>query len=260
MTRGSGSGRGSSPAVAMNETASCAGVGPVGRLGQAGPLERALEQPERVGHLHGLADPGHQRGDRRVGRERHRAGDGLDQGEAEGVDVGPAVDRLALGLLGRGVAGRAEHRALGLGPGRLGQGPGQAEVGDAEAAVVAEEEVGGLDVAVDEPAAVGVVEAPGGLEADEEGLRRGEAGAAVEHGPEAPAAEVLGDEVGGAAVVAPVVDGEDVGVVQGRRGLGLGPEATEEGVVVGERLVEHLHGDAALQADVVGQEHLGGRT
>ena len=94
----------------------------------------------------------------------------LDEHEAERVHVGPAVDRLALGLLGRGVAGGAEHRALRLGPRRLGERAGQPEVGDAQAGVLAEEQVGGLDVAVDEAAAVGVVEGPGGLEADEQRL------------------------------------------------------------------------------------------
>ena len=82
--------------------------------------------------------------------ERDLPGDALDQHQPEGVDVGLPVDRLAPGLLRRGVAGGAEHGALRLGPGRLGQGPGEAEVGDAQAAVVAEQEVGGLDVAVDE--------------------------------------------------------------------------------------------------------------
>ena len=94
--------------------------------------------------------------------------------EGQRVDVALAVERLAPGLLGRRVAGGAEHRARRLGPGRLGEGPGQAEVGDAQPAVLAEEEVGGLDVAVDEAPAVGVVEAPAGLEPDEQRLGRGE--------------------------------------------------------------------------------------
>ena len=218
-----------------------------------------LQRAEGVGHLDRLADAGHERGDGGVGREGHRAGDRLDEDEAERVHVGLAVDGLALGLLRRGVAGGAEHGALRLGPRRLGQGAGQAEVGDAQPAVVAEQEVGGLDVAVDEAAAVGVVEGPGGLEADEQGLRRREPDALVEHGAQAAAAEVLGDDVGRAVVVAPVVDGDDVRVVQGRGRLRLGPEAAEEGVVVGEGGVQDLHRDPAAEAHVVGQEDLGRR-
>ena len=189
----------------------------------------------------------------------HGAGDALDQDEAERVHVGLAVDRLALRLLGRGVASGAEHGALRLGPRRLGEGTGQAEVGDAQPAVVAEEEVARLDVAVHEAAAVGVVEGPRGLEADHQRLRRGEPDAAVEQRPQAAAAEVLGDDVRSAVVVAPVVHGDDVRVVEGGRRLRLGPEAAEEGVVLGQGRVQHLHGDAPAEADVVGQVDLGGR-
>ena len=85
----------------------------------------------------------------------------LDQHEGQRVDVALAVDGEPLGLLGRRVAGRAQHDAGRLGPGRLGEGPGQPEVGDAQAAVVVEQEVGRLDVTVDEAPPVGVVEARG---------------------------------------------------------------------------------------------------
>ena len=56
----------------------------------------------------------------------------------------------------------------------------------------------------------------------------------------------------GTLVLAPVVDGHDVRVVQRRRVLGLGAEAAEEPGVVGERRVQHLHRDPAPQPDVVG--------
>ena len=120
--------------------------------------------------------------------------------------------------------------------------------------VVAEEEVGGLDVAVDEAPAVGVVEAAGRLEADQQRLRRAEPPAHVEHRPQAAAAEVLAHEVRPVVLLAPVVDRHDVGVVEGGGGPGLGPEPAQERLVVGQRRVQDLDRDAAAQPNVVGEE------
>ena len=75
--------------------------------------------------------------------------------------------------------------------------------------------------------------------------------AGVEHAAEAAALEQL-EHHERHVVLAPVVDRHDVRVVQRRRDLRLGAEAAEEPGVVGERGVQHLHRDAAPQADVVG--------
>ena len=46
-----------------------------------------------------------------VARERHRAREHFVEDDSERVDVGVLIHPLALGLLGRDVVGRAEHRA-----------------------------------------------------------------------------------------------------------------------------------------------------
>ncbi len=58
-------------------------------------------------------------------------------------------------------------------------------------------------------------------------------------------------------MLAPVVHGEDVWVVQSRGGLRLRPEAAQEGLVVGERRVQHLDRNPPAETDVVGQVDLG---
>ena len=64
----------------------------------------------------------------------------------------------------------------------------------------------------------------------------------------------------GHVLLAPVVHRHDVRVVERRGRLGLGPEPTEELSVLGQRVVQDLDRDAAAQASVVGQVHLGRRT
>jgi hypothetical protein len=103
---------------------------------------------------------------------------------------------------------------------------------------------------------VGVRQRLAGLQTDHERLGRAEPPAPVEHGPEAAAAEVLRHQVGPVGLFAPVEHGHDVGVVEGRRGPGLGPEPAQEGLVVGQRRVQDLDRHPPAQAHVVGQEHM----
>jgi len=181
---------------------------------------------------------------------------GLYEDQGQGVDVAAAGEGPALGLLGRRVAGRAQDRAGRLGHRGVGQRPGEPEVGDPESAVVAEEQVGGLEVPVDQALAVGVVQPAGGFEADEGGLGDAEAPALVEHGSQRPAPDELGDQEGD-VVLAPVVDGQQVGVVESGGGLGLRAEAADERSVIGVGLVQELDRHPPPEAGVLGQEHLG---
>ena len=81
---------------------------------------------------------------------------------------------------------------------------------------------------------------------------------AVQDGAQGAALQVLRDQER-QVLLAPVVDGDEVGVVQRRRGLGLGLEATQEHGVVGQRRVQHLDRHAAAELHVVGHVDLGGR-
>ena len=111
-----------------------------------------------------------------------------DEHDRERVEVGAAVERRAGGLLGRRVARGADDRAGRLGPARLGERAGETEVGDAHDAVLVEEQVRGLDVAVHEPARVRVLERAGDLAPDVRRLRRAQPRAGVEQAAQAAAA------------------------------------------------------------------------
>ena len=69
------------------------------------------------------------------------------------------VEITAQNLLGGHVAGRAHGEACGRQPRVLVGAAGQAEIGEQCAAVAVDEDVVGLEVAVDDPRVVGVLEA-----------------------------------------------------------------------------------------------------
>ena len=159
---------------------------------------------------------------------------------------------------GRRVASGADGGARGLGPGRLGERTGQTEVSEAQTSLVVEEQVAGLHVAVHQATQVGVCQRPGGIEADQQRLGGRQRRRAVEHLAQAAAPEELGHQVRDHAdvgvVLTPVEDRHDVRVVQGTGGAGLGAEATEERLVLGECLVQQLDRHAAPELRVDGEE------
>jgi hypothetical protein len=113
-----------------------------------------------------------------VGADGGRADEEVEDGGAESVDVGALVERLAAELLRRHVgegshdgagdaeAGDARHGAADEGVvvrGGVGGGD-EAEVGDVGDAVAIEEDVGGLEVAVDDAESGGLDECLGDAE------------------------------------------------------------------------------------------------
>ena len=177
--------------------------------------------------------------------ERNAAGGGLVHHDAEGVEVGGGAEGLALCLLGRDVVRGAKHGVVGGEVAVL--GACDAKVHHLYVAVRLHHDVLRLDVAVDDVMVVGDGERLRNLRADLRDLLAVEgavlADAALEVGP----AQVLHDDVVGVAVLAPVVDRDDVGAVEGSRRLRLLLEARCEGRV-GRILGQHrLDGDGPPQ-------------
>ena len=132
------------------------------------------------------------------------------------------------GLLGRDVGRRAQELTLG-GQGRfVGVAVGQAEVHQPGPVRAVEEDVGRLDVAVNDALLVGVVQGVGhvGQPADCLGRRRPTGGEDVlQRFP----LDELADEVETAARLAEVVDGGDVRVAQAGGTAGLAQQAARSG-------------------------------
>jgi hypothetical protein len=201
------------------------------------------------------------------------------EGDTQRVLIDAGIGGRAGSLLGRHVRGRAgdvaarghDHAAIlarrgardvVVGPGRVGRvipirrarSDRQAEVGDPDATVGAEQQVRRLDVAVDEAAGVGSREAAGGLRVEPDqhapvGVRAGTTGEGV-----------AGHELGGdehlAVELADIVHREHVRMADPREGASLAEQARAfRGI--GEPVGPHeLHGDLAVELRIPGRPDL----
>ena len=128
----------------------------------------------------------------------------------------------------------------------------QAEVGHHGSALFVEQDVGRLDVAVDQAATMGVVQGLGHLGDEGHRFRAGRPGL-PQPGPQILAGDELGDHVAEAVGgTAHVVDGHDARVVQGRQHAGLGQVGLDVGRGGDAVAVRHLDGHVALEVVVMG--------
>ncbi len=190
-----------------------------------------------VGDLHRLIAP-----------ERLLADEHLVHHDADGVDVAPGVRDPARDEFGGEVRDRAEQR-LPAG-GRRARGPGEAEVADLDPAVVGEQYVLGLQVAVDDAGLVGRDQTGEHRLHDVDRLLGSEAPVLAQQVAKGDALQVLHDEVGEARVLSLVEDVDHVGVREPGGAPRLLDEAVPEGLVVREMGVHDLDRDAALEAQI----------
>ena len=193
--------------------------------------------------------------DRLLARERDGAREHLVEHDADRVEIGGGADRAAARLLGGEVLGRADDRSdLGH---LAGAGARDAEVGDLAAAILADEHVVRLDVAMDD--AVAVREPDGGqdLACVVHGDRHGQRALADDQLLEGRPLQVLHGDVRGALGLATVVDRHDVRVGEACGVLGLAAEALDEAGVGRVAVVEDLDRNAATQVLILGQVHRG---
>src|SRR5262249_31382629 len=120
------------------------------------------------------------------------------------------------------------------------------------AVLAGDEEVGGLDVAVDDALVVGVAEGAGGLEDDLAGLLGVEGALALDVLVEVDAVDELHGQVPGAIDLLELGDPDDVGVAELQGAGGLALEAVEQGGLARQLAVEDLQGDLAARLRVAG--------
>ena len=184
--------------------------------------------------------------------ERAPSGRHLEEGAAEGPDVGPPVRPLAPDLFGRHVRGRAQDR---LGAGQVGPAfdRGQAEIHDPGLSLAVDHDVGGLDVPVDHAFFVRGLEPRGDLGRDPERF-------VDRQGPfrdplfQAPALDESHGQEHLPFGFVDLEDRADVGMVEDGGGLGLAQEAFLGLGVLADLGGQELEGDRPAELRVLGLE------
>ena len=187
-----------------------------------------------------------------VARERRPPGQTMVEKHAHGVNVTPRRRILSPELLRGHVAGAAHDLTGRAGRVVLLDDAGDAEVGDLDGSFLRKEDVGRLDVPVDDAPPVGVGEREQELLGYplHELLVQAAAAPVGEEVADVPAGDALDHDEGHLAILGDVVDLYDVLVVQGGHRAGLLPEAPPERGHLGVFVVEGLQRDGAAE-DVV---------
>ena len=232
-----------------------------------GPVIRRLlgrpqdELVELLGNTRVLdAGPGHRVGGvlegdlhRLLALVRLLADEHLVQHDAERVDVAARVGHSACDQLGSEVGDRAEQLRAGGGVGR--RGTREPEVADLDAAVLGEQHVLGLDVAVHDAGPVRGGEPGEDRVHDRHRLRHREAALLAQEFAQSDARQVLHDQVGHVAVLTLIEDVDHVRVGEPRGGPRFLDEPALEHGVIAQVAVHHLEGDPALEPQVGGHVH-----
>ena len=185
--------------------------------------------------------------------KRHLPREALVEHAPERVNVAATVDGFAPHLFGTEVRWRADHLA-GLGqPGVFGLAhrAGNAEVRH-DGVALAEQDVLGLDVAVDDPGPVGIVQRVGHLAHDPECQIHRQGALPVEPIAERFAVDERHHVEQDAGGRAGIMQRQDMRMLQVGGGLDLAQETfrADRG---GDLLAQHLDGDLAIVLQIVGQ-------
>ena len=189
--------------------------------------------------------------------ERGRSGEHLVGDDPEGVEIAPAVDLLARGLLGAHVGGGPDgHSLTGAAGGALARhGACDAEVGQQRpAGGLVQQHVLRLHVAMHHAGAARGVERRGQVAHDPGDRGRIQPVLPDEPLPEALALDLVHDVIEEAGGVSRRVHRDDVRVAEPGDGTRLGEETAADRLVGGELGMDRLDGDPAVERGVGGEE------
>ena len=178
------------------------------------------------------------------------------QHASQRVQVAAARGRLALGLFRRQVLGGADDRP-GAGQVLGGEDVSDAEIGQANAAIAAAQQVRGFEVAMDDAVIVGVFQRGTDLNGHRQHFRPRQPALLFQQVGEVMADHIFHDVIQQFAMRARLVKVDDVGVLQGSQHVDFTLEAADGAAVRGQLAGQHLDGGQALRLpDIMGQIHL----
>ena len=186
-----------------------------------------------------------------VSLERYLPRQQLEENDAQGIQVRLMVHGLSAGMLGGHVVGCTDGGSQAREAGDL-AGTHQSKISQHGLAAGVEDDVGRLDVTVDESLGMGVVQGVGDGRQQLDGSLHRHGGLFGDELSQRGAGQIShGDEVG-ALDFAYLVYDDDVGVMEVGCRLRLLHEALDEGLVTSEPGVQDLEGDFALKVGVQG--------
>ncbi len=199
----------------------------------------------------GRGDVHHRHREAVFGGVGHMAGQHLVEQHAQAVKVGAGVHRLAADLLGAHVARRADGQPGAGHDGVAAESFGDAEVGQHRAAVFAKQNVLGLDVAVDDVPAVGVLESASDGAADRQRVfqRQALADALLQRS----ARQVLHRQIIDIVMRADIVNGDDMRVVQLRDQPSFPRKPLREFFIGRQHRLDNFQGHMAVQGFLKGE-------
>ncbi len=157
----------------------------------------------------------------------------LEENDAERIEVSASIHLVSHDLLGRHVVGSADGRAR---PGEphlslplLGDDLDQAKVGQQEATLLRQQNIGGFDGGMDYAARVGKIEGGGQLFQVVDDLWQDKLPLALHDIAQGTTADIRHNKIGQPIALAIFVDGHNIGVFEGSSGISFTPEAFEEG-------------------------------